>query len=164
MGRCVCERCDPRDGLVYVERWQKLFLHDSPSGICRAMCKRGSGSNTCFSTKLSWRCAAAISFLQNYFLGYFKSSYGNQKKLRFATHLSLKKCVSQNWPDRMLRCVLAKNSAAWESHKVTFQVVRPVPVFRRARSVCLSSCWTMLVRALMCTARPDGHPEPFLSC
>ena len=53
-------------------------MHDSPSGMCRAMCRRGSGStfhrrmvDTCFSTNLSRRCDFAVGFLQNYCLGYF---------------------------------------------------------------------------------------------
>ena len=32
-------------GLVYIEKWQRHFLHDSPSSMCRATCKRGSGCN-----------------------------------------------------------------------------------------------------------------------
>ena len=65
----------PRDGLVDVEKWQRHFLHNTPLGMCRTMCRRGSGSNsqrrmvdTCFATNQSRRCDFAIWFLQAYFL------------------------------------------------------------------------------------------------
>ena len=65
-----------RRGPVCIWRWQEHFLHDGPSGLCRAMCRRGSGSNshrrmvdTCFSTNQSRRCVAAIRYLHTYFFG-----------------------------------------------------------------------------------------------
>ena len=69
---------DLRDGVAYVNRWQKHHLHDSPRGMCRAMCRRGSGGNfhrrmvdTCFSANRSRNCVTTIWFLQQYFLGGF---------------------------------------------------------------------------------------------
>ena len=76
-----------RGGLVCVWRWQQHFLHDGPSGMCRAMCRRGSFStlhrrmmDTCFSTNLSRRCDFAIWFLQNYFLVYCFATFWKSEK------------------------------------------------------------------------------------
>ena len=59
-----------REGEEEVSRWQEHFLHDGASGMCRALCRRGSGSNfhrrmvdTCFSTNLSRRCDFAVWLL-----------------------------------------------------------------------------------------------------
>ena len=50
-------------------------MYDGPLGMCRAMCRRGSGSNfhrrmveTCFSTNLSRKCDFAIFFYKPTFL------------------------------------------------------------------------------------------------
>ena len=63
-----------RSDLVCVWKWQVHFLHDGPSGMCRAMCRHGSGSNhhrrmvdTCYSTKLFRRCDFATWFYKSTF-------------------------------------------------------------------------------------------------
>ena len=66
-----------RGGLVCVWRCQEHFLHGGPSGMCRAMCRRVSGSNLQIRMvdNLSRMCDFAICFLQNYFLDFVFATF-----------------------------------------------------------------------------------------
>ena len=75
-------------------RWQERFLRDGPSGMCRAMCGRGSANYLGDAQPLS-------VFYKPTFQITLKLLFENQKNYVFAT-LTLFKSFSQNWPAPML--------------------------------------------------------------